>query len=738
MNPPLPPLEPEVFATGPDGAREPLPLEGWGVSLETRADEENLFHNARFTWQGGGKQGPANHPECCAGLAWRFTGWTPDVYILLPAGAYNGNRFPSLRVPYSPRVPEDLLRGADTPPYITDVPRLGPGSPRLQLKSGDLAFPAFGWFHPATGRAWFAWAADPAAAAEWLWEVDESEPGAAVFRVLTPCVRQSPVYRLPMMQRPTPDRGWQPAPGEAKTLALKSRAWPCGGMAAFLDTILSIRASLAPAKPLRPDLPFSAAAALIEDHYNRDSWRPALGVYATDCGAQAPFTFQTGWCGGVISTLPLLAAGQPETRARARQTLETFFRHAPAPNGLFYGKMRPDGAWCADYAHDTARPYTHQWTLVRRQADALHYLLRQVALLERLDPDRATPPLWDDILRRAAAAFAGLWRREGQFGQFIHQQTGEILVGGSASGALVPAALINAWRRYREPAFLETACDAAEFFAREFLARGFTTGGPGDALQNPDSESAAALVESFAELHAVTGDTRWVRYGREAAALLATWVMPYDFPFPPGTEFHRLGIRSRGSVFANTQNKHAAPGICTHAGAGLFHLARVTRDRRLLDLIRDIARFIPQCVSRPGRPVRAPDGRALPPGWINERVNTSDWDENIGGVFHGSTWCEVAMLLTALELPGVYVPPGGAEAVVFDHIEARVENNTLLLRNPTPFPATVRLFFDQDQPRDPFWFLSAPALSIQPGPAFIRLPVPRPGVQSGAPVSDFN
>jgi hypothetical protein len=55
-------------------------------------------------------------------------------------------------------------------------------------------------------------------------------------------------------------------------------------------------------------------------------------------------------------------------------------------------------------------------------------------------------------------------------------------------------------------------------------------------------------------------------------------------------------------------------------------------------------------VSRADRPIHDPSGRPLPPGWINERVNTSDWDDNVGGVFHGSTWSEVALMLMAVEL----------------------------------------------------------------------------------------
>ncbi|MDW8307856.1 MAG: hypothetical protein RMK20_00630, partial [Verrucomicrobiales bacterium] len=458
------------------------------------------------------------------GLAWEFNDWSREVYVLLPAGAYAGNRFPAVQVPYSPRVPAELVAGVRTPPLITDVPRLnhGEGPSRLQLKTGDLAFPGFGWFDPRQRRAWFVTAADPVALADALWEIEESpDRTRAVFRVSVAGVRQSPVYRLPWMKAPSPDRARPVRAGERIAIELRVEQWPCADMAGFFDHIFSRRASLTHGQDVPPVLPFSAAFDLIEEHYHRDSWREHLGLFASDCNPGAVYVFQTGWCGGMIATLPLLASPKALTGERVRRNLETFFAQAPRPCGLFYGKRRPDGVWTADFAQDATRPYTHAWTLTRRQADALFYLERQVAWLRWTDPAFAIPEHWTQALDRAAQRFVQLWEAHGQFGQFLHQETGEILVGGSTSGALVPAALVQSWQRTAQPEWLRVAREAGEFFAREFLARGFTTGGPGDALQNPDSESAAALVESYAALHAATGEARWLEHGRAAAALLA-------------------------------------------------------------------------------------------------------------------------------------------------------------------------------------------------------------------------
>jgi len=424
----------------------------------------------------------------------------------------------------------------------------------------------------------------------------------------------------------------------------------------------------------------------------------------------------------MIATEPLLQSASPQTRRRALRNLEVFFAGAPRPCGLFFSKRRSDGVWTPEYCHDSERPWTNQWTLVRRQGDALWYLLRQLDFLEREDRAFKTPSAWNEALLKCARFFAGLWKREGQFGQFLHQETGEILVGGSTSGAILPAALITAWNRYHEPALKEAVIDSARAFAAEFLANGLTTGGPGDTLQNPDSESAAALVESHAALHDATGDSEWLRHGRTAAALAATWVIPYNFHFPAGSEFARLGVATRGSVFANTQNKHAAPGSRTHSGEGFLRLFRATGDIRLLDLITEIARFIPQTISRADRPIHANSGKPMPSGWINERVNTSDWDDNPGGVFYGSCRCEVSMLLTAAGLPGIYAQPDTGLIRCLDHVEADWGDSArtaLRVTNPTAFPARVRMMVETASalsgPLPAHFALRLPVCEIPPG-----------------------
>jgi hypothetical protein len=99
----------------------------------------------------------------------------------------------------------------------------------------------------------------------------------------------------------------------------------------------------------------------------------------------------------------------------------------------------------------------------------------------------------------------------------------------------------------------------------------------------------------------------------------------------------RLGIQPRGAVFANIQNQHGAPGICTASGRELLTLAEATGEERYLRPVEDIAGCIPQMVVRPGQEQFWGD---LPTGSISERLMTMDGLEPCGHTAHLSTWSE--------------------------------------------------------------------------------------------------
>lgn len=591
-------------------------------------------------------------PACGLGVAVLPEDWSTSGYPWMPAAAYQGNRFVMRKQGYSPRYPE-ADAGPDAPIIITDIPRLRleEGPSRMQLLLGDLSAPAMGYVNPQTGSGVYVNTnrIDPCD----MFEISENEArDAGMLLIMRGGVREGK-YRFPKLATDVAsgDCGLQPKAGMVVEQRLSLRDLAQAGIQSLFDAhfdwMMAVE-NLPRDRIAKGALSLKEAFAVVEDKYNRENWNEANVWYATTCDPESAYPYQTGWCGGGIADSALLCGRDPLSRNRAERALNQLCTRGQLPSGFFYGKCTCEGVWCHDFSADASRPYTHRWNLVRREGDLLLYLLKAA---HRDAPDVApeSRAKWLAAARKLAEALCTLWQRHGQLGQFIDPETGDIAVGGSASGGVVPAGLALASKQFDEPQFLETAEAVAAYFEEQFTAMGISCGGPGDACQAPDSESCAGLLESYVTLAEITGSARWRSAAVCQAAQLASWIMPYDFPFPAGSEFGRHGIPTTGSVFANVQNKHSAPGICTHSGNCLLRLAALTGDSRYATLYDWIARQITTTVSLADRPIHDPTGKPLPAGWINERVNTSDWDNNIGGVFYGSTWSEVALMLMAVE-----------------------------------------------------------------------------------------
>lgn len=682
-----------------------------GAEWQVKLTKQSVENSLQVTVSAEVTSGSAK--QTSVGLCIEFVDWSTDAFLLLPGVIYAGNRFESRKLNYSPRHPEAEC-GPNTPPLIADIPHLrtGFGPSRLQLLAGALTTPCVAMFDPRHGTGWILLAPANVGPDEIGFDFVESDDRhSARLSVTAPGVRERR-YQFMNSNAESPDRGRDFVPGEGHSISVRIESFPCANIQELFDRVFSIRKTQYPPGKTPTELPYSAVFDLIETHYNRDFWSEHDKLYhtnVTDEWSNNPY--QTGWCGGIIAEYALLAGGAADlTRSRCIAHLDRALGAGITPGGLFFARFT-DGDWQCDGLSDPAHPWRKDFTLVRRQGDALLYALRAMDALEAIGEN--VPQAWLDNTRRVADALIRIWQKDHQFGHWLDQFSGRVTIGNSASGAVIPAALCAAERRFGTGRFVETARESAEFFYQNFTRNGFSTGGPGDALQCPDSESSYALVESFIELNQITLDPLWLARAGEAARQFATWVVSYDYRFPLNTEFGKLGIKTTGAVFANSQNGHASPGICTHSGVGLLKLFRATGDARYLDLLSDITRFLPQTVSREDRPIYDKQGQPLPSGWINERCNTSDWDDNLGGVFYGPCWCEVSALLTRAEVPGIYAQPDTRRISVLDHLDVTwSDDDGLKISNPTAWPARVTLLMET----------SARALH-DPLPAPYKLPV---------------
>lgn len=575
----------------------------WAIRCQSNETADGVDLHVRFELEHG------TCPQSNVSLCFEFGSWSKDNYVLMPAGAYNGNRYEAMASDYPPSLFGKREIGPDMPTIISDVPRLniGEGPSAMMLMTRDLSTPAIGFHAPETGEGFWLLTEQGTCLGDSSIELEESEDRSrASLRISAPGVRPDFRYIIANTHFPSEDTAHDFHPSDVVELKVRLYAFPCKDIQTLFDKFTDIRKELAPPAVFKNLLPFSAAWDIQEKKYNRQNWVEQQGYFSVGMRENPVQDWQVGWTGGMIATYPLLFEGAPLSRERALRNFNFLFEGGQDKSGLFYG-LAYQGEFFGDYDEDPAK----RGHLIRRSGDALYYLIKQFLLLKRQDPGTELPAKWVHGTRRCADALVRLWDTYGQFGQFADSLNGTILIGGSACGGIVPAALALAGEYFGDFGYLRVAKQSALHFHERFVKLGVTTGGPGDMLQCPDSESAFGLLESFMTLYEVDGDTQWLSAARDMANQCFTWCVSYDYPFPPDSTFGKLGMQTTGTVYANVQNKHSAPGICTHSGLPLLKLFRATGDIKYLTLIQEMAHNMPQYLSREDRPIQGLDRKSV-------------------------------------------------------------------------------------------------------------------------------
>lgn len=621
-----------------------------------------------------------------------FGRWASSNYVLLPGAAYGGNRFLARKIPYSPKLYFVQDVGIDKPLIITDVPRLNisGGVSRIQERSGSMSVPCIGFHDAEQKRGFLLFTKQCNALGDFGLGIEENrDRDHATISITSPVVRELHNYRICDNDFASSDQPRDFRAGDEVEISFSIHEFLAPKLQDFFDGFAALRKKCFPRAEPKPALPFSASFELQERKFNRVNFVKKHGYYSVGPRQNFLQDWQIGWTGGMISTYPLLFAGDSLTRKNVISNFDWLFPDGIAPSGFFWDSGERGTRWIGG---DIRKPHTANWHLVRKSGDGVFYIIKQLLLMEKLGI--VVKSTWRNGVRRVCDALVKLWRQNRQLGQFVDSLSGEIRVGGSTSGAIVPAALVMAADYFDHEEYLTVAQALGEKYYREFTLKGLSCGGPGDALQNPDSESWYSLIESYVSLYEATKKKMWLMRAAETSRQFSTWVVAYDYQFPPQSTFGRAGICTTGSVYANTQNKHSAPGLCTFSGLGLFRLFRATGDRFHLGLLRDIAFGLPQYLPHPLKPL----GSAKP-GWMCERVNMTDWEgpERIGETLKMTTWAETSLMLTTVEIPGFYIQPDISLLVAFDNIAVElVADNaseiSVRLKNPTPANAKVKIF----------------------------------------------
>lgn len=614
-----------------------------------------------------------------------FNNWAEENYVLIPSVAYNGNRYSWRRLRYSPKLHDIKDIGPNNPIIVNDVPKLTAGGAvsRIQDRSGAASTPAMGFRSAVDSTGWMILTGQGNDWGDYGLGVDESRNrDCAIFTISSPVVREQYTYHLCDSEYPSFDIPANYKTGDEIKINFRVYAFAAPHIQSLFDNFAAIRKSIDLDRQSSESLSYWACMQLLEQKFNQKNYVPQYGYYSVGMRENYLQDWQIGWTGGMISTYPLLFAGNAQTRQNVINNFNWLFSGGISPSGFYWDACSKGTNWIGG---DIRNIHTKNWHLIRKSGDAVWYILKQFMLMQKMGI--SVHENWKQGNKRVCDTFVKLWQRYHQLGQFVDSQTGDIIVGGSASGAIVPAALVLAAQYYHQPVYLQTALQIGNYLNTNFTEKGITCGGPGDALQAFDSESAYALVESYTELYEATRDTLWLARAQNAAKQFASWVVSYNYLFADTTAFGKAKIHTIGAVYANVQNKHAAPGICTASGLALLKLYRYTGDTLYINLLHDIAHNIPQYLAYPTKLLANE-----PLGCVSERINLSDWEgpNTIGYMLPLSTWAETTLMLTTVEIPGLYIQPDNGFFIPFDNVLVKMLSNNreklvLKVTNPTKF-----------------------------------------------------
>ncbi len=630
-----------------------------------------------------------NLSDAAVMINFKFEKWSVNNYVMMPAAIYNGNREGARIMNYCPFITDTADLGPLKPQLLSDVPRLNnhEGISRLQLRTGDMSTPAFGFYDPKQKKGYFLLTVQGTHLGDGGIDFEESADRTnAIFTLSAPVVREKYMYRIANTHVPSNDKGASFTKGDTVSLHYRVYQFHCNSIQELYNYFARIRKDLYPDREHEPYRTFSNLFKLQEKKFNSQNFEPKFGYYSVGLRENAHQDWQIGWTGGLISTYPLLFMGNDTTRLNVIRNFDWLFNGGISPSGYFWDTGEKGDKWMGIFPEIHLAKDLH---LVRKSGDGLFYAFKQFALMKKMGI--TVKPQWESGCRQVAGAFVKTWDTYHQFGQYVDNRTGKLIIGGSTSGGIIPAALMLAAEYFKDPKYAKVAKAAAFDYENKYVEKGLIYGGPGDAMQAFDSESCYGLLESYVTLYEKTRDAQWLNDAKDVAYQFTTWVSGYDYKMPANSILGKLGTYTTGTVWANVQNKHAAPGICTHSGVALLRLYRYTGDVFFLNLLKDIVRAIPQYMSTKERPVGH-----MPSGWISERVSTTDWLEGIGQLYDGSTWAETSMLLTEMEVPGVYIVPDKNIAVAFDQVTVRKlasdsRKFTFEISNPTVDDAVVTL-----------------------------------------------
>src|SRR6185437_10732623 len=466
------------------------------------------------------------------------------------------------------------------------------------------------------------------------------------FIVSAPGVREQ---RYVMCGRaPSGDKAADFKSGEIVSLQFKIFYFKADNLIEFYKKVFEKRKSLSGKNTFSNTTPYSVAADLILQHFDKDKWleNDSVAMYNNHPDSENPYNYQIGWGGIPVITFPMVIDLTPERLRRVLLSFHHVYDESQGKSGLFYA-VNMNGKIYGDPHGKMAERSTI--AMPRRSMDVLYFGLQSFDLLKKWGYAGSIKPAWDMVLKRCADGLVNVWKKYGQFGQFIDVDNLKMDINGSTAGCAAGAGLALASKYFHNPEYLRVAEEATDmYFKRDFM-NGYAGGGAAEILQSPDSETPWDMAQTCMELYAVTENYGWVQKAVFAVNMLSTWMVSYDYKFPENSAMGEAGIHATGAIFASSQNNHSAPGYYILSGDFMLKLFRATGSPLYAQMYKDQSHNVIQYVGAPYNPFK----KAI--GTVTERVQLSDWEgynEGYTSYDDSNMAWEVLAALTCEENPG--------------------------------------------------------------------------------------
>lgn len=610
-----------------------------------------------------------------------------EWFIFIPSSCYAGNDFVLVKEEcYPPKymvhyTPEDPLH---PPVAMLEVPSVG--KDKLFNRSvTDGSSPLIGVFMPEKKQAFFLAFEQGTSLGNNGIEISVTAENSLRLLLSLPCVRRESFTKCKNL-----DEAPILKKGEKIHLSLQTTLQPAEDLADFYRIFSEIRSSFPQQEPYKNSRSFSHAQEILLKMFSQVRY---IEEHAFFTKARGQLNLNTGWCsyGEIVS---LYQFGDEKLKKAVFAFLENIFHNAFSSNFFPFTAAKVVDGHLVFMPYDFPLKTEKGSTLMRLPAEFLFHTLKLFLLWE--EKKISYPAKWKLLLESVAENLLILYEKYGQLGHIVNLPDGEMVLGGSFTAAIAPAALLLAGKYYKKEKYSVAGEKILQDYVEEFRQKGFTYGGPGDSMFAPDSESASALLLSLVLYCEKYSGKKYLEEARYCADYFASWVPSVKYTFPKGSTLDLMDADCRGAVQANLQNQHGAPAPCVDPANSLLLLYQLSGQKKYLQLLQEIIHNCVQYISTKAHPIPMQIGGVMPQGDICEKVFFQDYCNKCGMIPFGSGgWTEIAVLMCISENPGIYCDIRKDLLMVFDHVEAALADGILTIINPFSYPVNVQLLTEK-------------------------------------------